>query len=68
MAPENLEFHQGKDKGWHGIGEPYDKEVELEVFPIATANGLIVCTLQAENVKMINQDDGSGENLSDPEC
>ena len=68
MAPDNLEFHRGKDKGWHVIGEPNDKEVELEAFPIATANELIATTPQAESVEMVYQDNASEENLSDPEC
>ena len=68
VAPENLEFHRGKDNGWHVIGEPNDKEVELEAFPIAMANELIATTPQADGVEMVYQEDASEENLSDREC
>ena len=68
VAPENLEFHRGKDKGWHVIGEPNDKEVELEAFPIAITNELIATTPQADGVEMVYEDDASEENNGDNEC
>ena len=68
VAPKNLEFHRGKDKGWHVIGEPNDEDVELEVFPTVIANELIVLTPQVDGVEIIYSDDSSDENSSDPEC
>ena len=68
VAPENIEFHRIKDKGWHVIGEPNDKEVELEAFPIAIANELIAATLQADGVEMVYEEEGSEENNGDNEC
>ena len=68
MAPENLEFHRGKEKGWHVIGVANDDDMELEAFPIEIVNELIAMTPQADGVEIIYSDDSSDENSGDTEC
>ena len=67
VAPGNLGFHRGKDKGWHMIGEPNYEDVEIEAFPIMMVNVMVADTPQADSVKIIHSDDNLDDNQSDPE-
>jgi len=55
---DNLEFHRGKDGGWHLIGNSSDESVEDEGFAIGEMIiGMIADTEQRPGVEIIREEE-----------
>lgn len=63
---ENLEFHRGKDGGWHLIGNSSDESVEDEGFAIGEMIiGMIADTEQRSGVEIIREEEVEMTELAD---
>ena len=63
---ENLEFHRGKDGGWHLIGNSSNVNVEDEGFAIGEMIiGMIADTVQRRGVEIIRDEEGDLTELAD---
>ena len=63
---ENLEFHRGKDGGWHLIGNSSNVNVEDEGFAIGEMIiGMIADTVQRQGVEIIREEEVELTELAD---
>ena len=63
---ENLEYHRGKDGGWHLIGNSSDESVEDKGFAIGEMIiGMIANTVQRRGVEIIREEEVELTELAD---